>query len=137
MERIDLSTGALSGDVLDAVLKRLPADLSFVDADGILRYYSETPNRIFKRTPAVIGRHVRDCHPAKSLDKVEQILSAFAGGRRDDAQFWIHLADRFIVIRYLAVRDAQGRYLGCLEVSQDATEIRALSGERRLLDWED
>jgi len=132
---VSLSTGQLSEEQLDRMLTRLPVDLSFVDADDRVRYYSETPNRIFRRTPAVIGRNVTDCHPQKSVDKVVEILTAFKEGSQDEAGFWIRLDGRFILIQYLAVRSEDGRYLGCLEVSQDATEIRALEGERRLLDW--
>ena len=133
---LTLSTGSLSLEQVDALLIHLPFDVSFVDADGFLRYYSESPSRIFKRTPAAIGRHVEKCHPEKSVGTVRKILEAFKTGRRSQAQFWLELDGRFIVIHYIAVRSAEGTYQGCLEVSQDATKLRALRGEMRLLDWE-
>ena len=135
MKDIALSTGSLTLEQLDALLTHLPVDVSFVDADGFVRYYSESPDRIFKRTPAVIGRNVEKCHPEKSVSTVRKILEALKTGRRDHAQFWLELDGRFIVIRYIAVRSAKGEYQGCLEVSQDATKLRALKGEMRLLDW--
>ena len=136
MKDLTLSTGSLSLEQLDALLTHLPVDVSFVDADGVLRYYSESPSRIFKRTPAVIGRHVEKCHPEKSVSTVRKILDAFRTGRRDHAQFWLELDGRHIVIQYIAVHSAEGEYQGCLEVTQDATKLRALKGEMRLLDWE-
>lgn len=136
MEEIKLSTGSLSVEQLNGLLTHLPVDVSFVDAQGFVRYYSESPSRIFKRTPAVIGRHVEKCHPEKSVDTVRRILEAFRTGRKDTAQFWIELDGRLVVIRYLAVRSPSGDYLGCLEVSQNVTELRRLKGEKRLLDWE-
>jgi hypothetical protein len=111
-------------------------DVSFVDENDTLLYYSATPDRIFPRSPGVIGRKVQNCHPPKSLDVVNRILAAFRDGRKDEAEFWIEMRGKFIHIRYFALRDGAGRYRGCLEVSQDATGIRALRGERRLLDWE-
>jgi len=133
---LDLSTGALTLEQTDLLLTHLPVDVSFVDAEDVVRYYSETGDRIFARTPAVIGRKVQNCHPGKSVHVVEAILKAFKAGTRDAAEFWIELGGRFILIRYFAVRDKSGTYKGCLEVSQDVTAIRALSGQKRLLDWE-
>lgn len=132
---LDLSTGTLTFEQVDLLLTHLPVDVSFVDAEDVVRYYSETPDRIFVRTPAVIGRKVRDCHPGKSLPVVEAILEAFKAGTKDAAEFWIELGGRFIHIRYFAVRDKAGTYRGCLEVSQNVTGIRALVGQKRLLDW--
>jgi hypothetical protein len=133
---IPLRTGELTIQQLGQMLTRLPVEISFVDTDDTVRFYSEHPHRIFPRTPAVIGRKVADCHPQKSVDKVLQILDAFREGKKDEAMFWIDLGGRLIVIRYFAVRDSDGAYLGCLEASQDVTEIRGLEGERRLLDWD-
>jgi uncharacterized protein len=132
---LSLSTGGLSLEQADLILTHLPVDVSFVDAEGTVRYYSETKDRIFKRTPAVIGRKVQNCHPGKSVHMVEAILEAFKSGAKDSAEFWIELGGVFIYIRYFAVRDKSGTYQGCLEVSQDVTGIRALKGEKRLLDW--
>jgi uncharacterized protein len=137
MDPINLSTGSLTRDQLDRMLVQLPVDLSFVDADGYVRYYSESPSRIFARSPGVIGRHVEKCHPEKSVAIVRRILDALKSGRRDEARFWITLDSRFILIRYIAIRKPDGEYLGCLELSQDVTELRALEGERRLLDWDE
>jgi len=131
---IRLDAGQLEPEVINAVLKHLPIDLTFVGPDDRVAYFSQTDERIFPRSEAIIGREVSKCHPPKSVHVVEEILSRFKSGERDTAEFWIELNDRFIHIRYLAVR-RQGRYLGCLEVSQDVTDIRALKGQQRLLDW--
>jgi PAS domain S-box-containing protein len=133
--RLALDTGALTAEQIDLMLTRLPVDISFVDEDDTVVYYSGTPERIFPRTPGVIGRKVQNCHPPKSVDVVERILKAFRSGERDAAEFWIDSHGRFIHIRYLALRDKAGTYKGTLEVTQDATAIRRLQGERRLLDW--
>jgi DUF438 domain-containing protein len=111
-------------------------DISFVDENDTVVYYSATPGRVFPRSPGVIGRKVQNCHPPKSLDVVERILRAFRSGERDEAQFWIESGGRFIHISYFAMRDGKGAYKGSLEVTQDATAIRGLRGERRLLDWD-
>ena len=104
-----------------------------MDHEDRVRYFSQGKERIFVRTEAIIGRSVQMCHPPASVDRVNRILSDFRAGRRDVAEFWIQLHGRFIHIRYYALRDAQRRYLGCLEVTQDVTEIRKLEGERRLI----
>ena len=132
---LDLGTGRLSLEQVDMMLRHLPVDLSFVDAEGFVRYYSETEERLFPRTPGAIGRHVTNCHPPKSVHMVQEILEAFAAGEREVSEFWIQMQGKFIHIRYFAVRSQAGEYMGCLEVSQDVTEIRALEGERRLLEW--
>jgi len=99
-----------------------------------VRYFSQGRERIFPRSPAIVGRKVQKCHPPASLHRVQQILDDFRAGRSDEAEFWIQMQARFIHIRYFAMRDEQGAYQGTLEVSQDITHIRALEGERRLLD---
>jgi hypothetical protein len=134
---LPLGTGALSLEVVDLLLRHLPVDLSFVDENDVVRYYSETKERIFPRTEAAIGRTVQNCHPPKSVATVNRILASFRAGKQDVAEFWITMGGRFIHIRYFAVRDGAGRYRGCLEVTQDITDLRKLDGERRLLDWED
>ncbi len=123
-----------STETLEAILDALPVEVSFVDAADTVRYYSKGDKRIFKRTPAVIGRKVQDCHPPKSLHKVEQVISDLKSGKRDVAEFWIELGGRRIYIRYFPVRDKAGKYLGTLEVTQDITEIQKLTGQKRLLD---
>ncbi len=133
---LGLDTGRMTLEQINLVLTHLPVDLTFVDENDRVAYYSEGPERIFPRSPAIIGREVRNCHPPKSVHVVNKILDAFKSGTRDTAAFWIELGDKFIYIRYFAVRDAQGDYRGCLEVSQDLTAIRKLEGQQRLLDWE-
>ncbi len=134
---LNLGTGALSLEMVDLLLRHLPVDVSFVDQNDVVRYYSEGKDRIFPRTPAAIGRTVQNCHPPKSIDTVNRILDSFRQGKKDVAEFWIDMAGHFIHIRYFAVRDAANGYRGCLEVTQDVTGIRALQGQRRLLDWKD
>lgn len=134
-DRVTLGTGTLTVETLDRMLRTLPLDLSLVDAEDRVAYYTDSAHRIFPRSAGVIGRNVRNCHPPKSVHMVEEILALFKTGERDEATFWIELGGRFLHIRYFAVRSDEGRYLGCLEVAQDVTDIRALSGQRRLLDW--
>jgi DUF438 domain-containing protein len=133
---LNLDTGALTPELVNLVLTHLPVDVSFVDDEDTVRYYSANKDRVFPRSPGVIGRKVQNCHPPKSIDVVDRILKAFKAGTRDAAEFWIETGGKFVHIRYFAVRDAGGRYQGCLEVSQDVTRIRALAGQKRLLDWE-
>ncbi|SIO26359.1 DUF438 domain-containing protein [Halodesulfovibrio marinisediminis] len=133
---ISLDRGELEPHVINAILKTLPVDLSFVDANDKVAYFSQTEERIFPRSAGIIGRDVSKCHPPKSVHVVEKILEAFKAGERDMAEFWLELNGVFIHIRYYAVRDTDGTYLGCLEVSQNVTDIRALTGEQRLLSWE-
>jgi DUF438 domain-containing protein len=135
-ERLPLDTGLVGLEMINLMLRHLPLDLSLVDEDDRVVYYSDSPERIFPRSPGVIGRKVQLCHPQKSVHMVEAILAAFRAGERDVAEFWIQVRGRFIHIRYFAVRDAEKKYRGCLEVSQDVTQIRALEGERRLLSWD-
>jgi hypothetical protein len=133
---LGLNTGRLTLEQINLMLTHLPVDLTFVDENDRVAYYSEGPERIFPRSPAIIGREVRNCHPPNSVHMVNKILDAFKSGSRDSAAFWIEMGGKFIYIRYFPVRDAGGHYRGCLEVSQDLTEIRKLEGENRLLDWE-
>ncbi len=128
-------SGTLSLDQLTRVLNLLPFDLTFVDAEDRVRYFTQGPERIFDRNVAILGRRVQECHPPASVHIVQQILDDFHAGRADRAPFWIQLGGRFLHIEYLAVRNAEGRYLGTLEVSQDLTEKRALTGEQRLLTY--
>ncbi len=136
LKKWELERGALSPEMVNLVLKCLPLDISVVDENDTVVYYSDTPERIFLRSPAVIGRKVQNCHPPGSIHVVNKILDAFKSGRKDTAEFWIEMQERFILIRYLAVRSRNGAYKGCLEVSQDVTSIRKLEGQKRLLDWE-
>jgi DUF438 domain-containing protein len=136
---IPLQTGALTPRQIALMLTHLPVDVTFVDENDAVQFFSATKERIFPRSPAIIGRSVQKCHPPASVHHVQRILDDFREGRRDEAEFWIQMGStevesKFIHIRYFAVRDEQGAYRGTVEVSQDVTPIRALEGERRLLD---
>ncbi len=130
---VSFETGSLPVAVLEQILDTMPVDFTFVDAEDRVRYFSNGRDRVFPRTKAIIGRAVQQCHPAKSVDKVNQILSDFKAGSRDSADFWIQSGESFVVIRYFAIRSKAGEYLGCLEVTQDAAWLRSLVGEKRLL----
>ena len=130
-----LDTGELAPEQVNLLLKNLPLDVTFVDETDTVRYFSAGAERIFPRSPGVIGRKVQNCHPPDSVQVVNLILDAFRKGERQAAEFWIQSRGRFIQIRYFALRDEAGRYRGCLEVSQDVSSARGLQGERRLLDW--
>ena len=123
-----------SAETLETIFDALPLDVTFVDETDTVRYYSKGDARIFRRTPAVIDLKVQDCHPKDSLDKVNQVVSDLKSGRRDVTEFWIDLKGRKIYIRYFAMRDETGKYMGTLEVTQDITEIQKIEGEKRLLD---
>ncbi len=137
LETIRLSQGRLTPEQIDLMLRRLPVDITFVDDNDRVAYYSDGPERIFPRSPEVIGRKVQNCHPPKSVHIVNEIVQAFKEGTNDVAEFWIQReGGPFIHIRYFAVRDEAGSYRGTIEVSQDIAPLRALQGERRLLNWE-
>jgi len=125
--------GKLSDDVLNAMLDSLPFEMSFVDAEDKVRYFNKNGDRIFPRSPSVLGMPVHRCHPQKSLSKVQEILTGFREGTLDKAEFWIDLKGMKVLIRYFPVRDKHGNYLGCIEVSQDITAIQKIEGEKRLL----
>ncbi len=135
-EIIGLGAGSITSDQLNALVKVLPFDLTFVDADDRVAFFSEGADRVFARTPSIIGRMVQNCHPPQSVDVVDRILSDFRSGTQDVAEFWINFQGRFVHIRYFAVRDEAGKYMGTLEVTQDLTQPRALEGERRLLEYD-
>jgi len=123
----------ISIELIENIFDHLPVEISFVDAEDIVRYYSHGEKRIFKRTPAVIGKKVQNCHPSKSVHVVQKILDDFKAGKHDVAEFWISLHSRLIYIRYFAVRDNSSNYQGTLEVTQDITNIKRIEGEKRLL----
>lgn len=133
---IELATGLVPRALLSSALAAMPVDISIVDADDKVVYYSDSPHRIFPRSPAVIGRSVQNCHPQKSVATVNRILDAFRNKEKKDARFWLEMGGRFILIDYVALYGADGEYAGTLEFSQDLTELRALQGQHRLLDWE-
>jgi PAS domain S-box-containing protein len=126
----------LSAETLEAIFDALPVDITFVDETDTVRYYSRGEKRIFKRSPAVIGRKVQQCHPPQSIHKVNQVVSDLKSGKREVAEFWIELKGRRIYIRYFPVRDKAGKYIGVVEVSQDITDLQKITGEKRLLDME-
>jgi DUF438 domain-containing protein len=134
MSEFPLTTGDLTLSQINLMLTHLPVDITFVDENDTVRYFSETPTRIFKRTPAIIGRKVQNCHPPASVHKVVAIVEDFRSGKRDSAEFWIQMNGMFIHIQYFAMRDAEGNYRGTLEVSQEISALRKLEGEKRLLD---
>ena len=125
----------LSKEQLEGILEAVPVEISFVDENDLVRFWNKHETRIFKRPISVIGKSVQNCHPKRSVDKVNQILSDFKEGKRDSAEFWINLGERKIYLRYFAVRDKAGRYLGTLEATQDITEIKKIEGEKRLLEY--
>ncbi len=135
-QALTFPSGSLKPDELRAMLATLPMELTFVDADDRVRYFSDSPDQIFKRTKTILGRKVQNCHPPASVHMVQKILDDFRGGQRNVAEFWINFQGKFVNIRYFAVRDADGKYLGTLEATQDLTRLRALEGERRLLQYE-
>jgi DUF438 domain-containing protein len=135
-ERSEPLTGSLSPEQLAGIFSTLPLDLTFVDAEDRVAFFSEGPDSVFARSRAILGRQVQFCHPPKSVDTVNRILADFREGRQNVAEFWIDFQGRFVHIRYFAVRDAEGKYLGTLETTQDLTPLRALEGERRLLQYE-
>jgi PAS domain S-box-containing protein len=125
----------LSQEQLAGILETIPIEISFVDENDLVKLWNKHETRIFKRPVAVIGKSVQNCHPKHSVDKVNQLLSDFKAGKRDSAEFWINLGEKKVYIRYFAVRDKAGRYLGTLEATQDITEIKKIEGEKRLLEY--
>jgi hypothetical protein len=136
-EAIQLPTGNLTLEQLLGIFSTLPVDLTFVDADDRVAFFSEGPDRIFSRSRAILGRKVQHCHPPRSVEVVDRIVTDFREGRQNVAEFWINFVGRFVHIRYFAVRDGENRYLGTLEVTQDLTRIRRFEGERRLLQYDE
>jgi PAS domain S-box-containing protein len=133
---MQLETGSLSEEEVEAVLNTLPVDITFVDKEDQVKFFNKLGSRIFVRTKGVIGRKVQQCHPKDSIHVVNKIIESFRAGKKDVAEFWIKMGNQVIHIRYFAVRNKEGRYLGTLEVTQDIAEIKKIEGEKRLLDWE-
>ncbi|MDA8424735.1 MAG: PAS domain-containing protein, partial [Treponema sp.] len=127
-----LDAGALAPAAIDAILRRLPLDLTFIDAEDRVAYFSNGPHRVFPRSPAIVGRDVRNCHPPESLGRVLSLIEDFRSGRREREAFWIELRGRFVHIEYFALRGRGGEFLGVLEASEDITDKRSLAGEKRL-----
>ncbi|MCL2835065.1 MAG: DUF438 domain-containing protein, partial [Treponema sp.] len=131
---IVLPTGALQISELAAMLNALPLDISFVDKNDTVKYFSQGEERIFPRTKAVIGRQVVNCHPPASAHIVEGIIADFKSGKKTHEDFWIKMGEKYVYIRYFAVRGGKGEYLGTLEVTQNIAPIQALTGEKRLVE---
>ena len=134
-QELDVATGKLTLEQINLIYKHLPVDISFVDENELVKFYSDTDHRIFPRSKNVIGRQVSNCHPRKSVHIVEEIVGKFRSGEQDKAEFWINKPEVFIYIVYFAVRDAEGRFRGVLEMMQDCTHIRELTGSQTLLTW--
>ena len=134
---LKFETGNFTKEQLEALLNSLPLDITFVDADDTVQFFNKPDKRFFVRTKAVIGRKVANCHPQKSLHIVSRIVESFKSGKKNAAEFWITINGRFLLIRFFAVRDSGGKYLGAMEVVQDLTDLKKLEGEKRLLDWTD
>lgn len=134
-DKIHLPTGVLTAEQFNLIFNHLPVDITYVDENDTVRFYSNPPHRIFPRTPAIIGRKVQFCHPPESVHVVERIVQSFRTGEKDLASFWFHMGPKFILINYYAVRNANKEYKGTLEVSQEISEIQNISGDRKLLDW--
>lgn len=133
---LDVATGKLTLEQINLLFRHLPVDLSYVDENELIKFYSDTPHRIFPRSANVIGREVKNCHPAKSVHVVEEIVEKFRSGEQSQAEFWINKPGLFIYVIYTAVRDENGRFRGVLEMMQDCTHIRELEGSRTLLTWD-
>ncbi len=132
---IDLKTGVLSAKQIILMMNNLPVDITFIDENDEVRYFSNPKERIFTRSFAIVGRKVQNCHPPDSVDVVNKIIDSFKNGEKDLAKFWIQIKDKFILIQYFALRDENNNYKGVIEVSQNVSDIRKLKGEKRLLSW--
>jgi DUF438 domain-containing protein len=133
---LDVTTGRITLEQINLIYKHMQVDLSFVDENDEVRFYTDTKHRIFPRSAGVIGRKVQNCHPRESLHMVEAVINAFRSGEQDTAEFWIDKGEKFIYILFTALRDEQGNYRGTLESMQDLTHIRSLTGSQRLLNWD-
>lgn len=136
-KNIDLGTGNLSVDQIRMIFEHLPVDITYVDEHDKVCFFSTPKKRIFPRSKSIIGRDVKNCHPHESVHIVEKIIAAFKNGEKKHADFWFQMKGEFILIQYFAIHDEDGNYKGVIEVSQEVTEIKAMEGERKLLNWDD
>lgn len=132
---LDVAHGKLTLEQINLLYQHMPVDISFVDENELVKFYTDTKHRVFPRSKGVIDREVRNCHPPRSIHLVEEIIEKFRSGEQSKAEFWINKPGLFIYIVYLAVRDDQGNFRGVMEMMQDCTHIRQLEGEQRLLSW--
>ncbi|EJZ70257.1 DUF438 domain-containing protein [Lachnoanaerobaculum sp. OBRC5-5] len=135
-EKLNVTTGQLTLEQINLIYQHMPVDLSYVDENELVCFYTDTKHRVFPRSKNVIGRDVKNCHPKASVHIVEEIIKKFRSGEQDKAEFWINKPDLFIYIVYYAVRDEKGKFRGVLEMMQDCTHIRSLQGSQTLLTWE-
>jgi PAS domain S-box-containing protein len=133
-EKMNFETGSLTSEEIEAIFNNLPIDITFVGKDDTVRYFSQTKGRIFKRAKTVIGKTVQNCHPQKSIDKVNKIVMDFKSKKRNTAEFWINMQGKMIYIRYFAIRDSKGEYMGTMEITQNITDIQKIKDEKRLMD---
>lgn len=131
---IKFDTGVLTPKEIGLIFNHLPVDITFVDKEGIVKYFSGNKERIFVRARSIIGRKVENCHPPESVAIVEKLVEDFVSGRKDSEDFWLHLRDKYVYIRYIAVRDEKGEFVGVVEVTQDINPYQAISGEKRIAD---
>ena len=133
---IQFENGILIKQQLDNLLNTLPLEITFIDANDVVCFFNKPEKIIFVRTKSIIGRKVQNCHPAASLDTVNKIVDSFKNGKKNQVEFWIELSGRKVLIRFFAVRDPDGKYLGTMEIVQDINDIQKLQGEKRLLEWQ-
>lgn len=131
---IKFDTGLLTRKELELIFRHLPIDITFVDKEDVVKFFSATPDRIFARTRTIIGRKVENCHPPSSVHIVEKLVDDFKSGRKDSEDFWLKMGERYVLIRYFAVRDEQGAYMGTVEVTQDIRPLQDIAGEKRIMD---
>jgi len=132
-----LKEGMMTLEQINLMLTHLPFDVTFVDENDRVKFYTASKHRVFPRSPEIIGRDVRNCHPPKSVHIVEKIIDAFKNGRKKEAPFWIRMGEQLVYINYYPVFDEDGKYRGVIEVSKEISDMQKLEGEKRLLDWED
>ena len=132
---VNLSTGKVTVEQLELIFNHLPVDITYVDENDEVKFFSSPKHRIFPRTTGIIGRKVQNCHPPESVGVVNKIVASFKNKEKDEANFWLHLGKKYVLIRYFAVRNEVGEFKGVLEVSQEIQEIQDITGERKLLDW--
>jgi hypothetical protein len=132
---IEFATGKVTIEQIEIIFNHLPIDITYVDENDEVRFFSNPPHRIFPRTAAIIGRKVHNCHPPESVHVVEKIVASFKSGEKSVASFWIHVGPKYVLIQYFAVRNKKGEYKGTLEVSQEISGIQKIKGDRKLLDW--
>ena len=122
-----------TAEIFEAILETLPLEVTYIDENDVVKYYSKGQQEVFLRTPEALGRNVRDCHPKKSLKKVNEVINELKSGERDVAEFWTNLKGHKIYMRYFPVKDKVGKYVGIIEVIQDITEIQKITGQKRLI----